>query len=269
MNVVCVQYEIAWEDKEASFAKVRSLLAAGRVERGSLIVLPEMFSTGFSMNVAGIAEGAGRPAERFLAETARAHASAVLGGVVSRSADGRGRNEAVLVGPGGGEIARYAKMHPFTYAGEADHYEAGEGVVVADWGGARLAPLVCYDLRFPEAFRVAAAMGAEVLVVIANWPGARRDHWRAQLRVRAIENQAYVIGVNRTGEDPNVSYAGGSVVFDPRGQLVAEAGEAEGVIAAELDLPALRDCRREFPALADMRGDLLRVPRNASTDERG
>ncbi len=259
MNVVCVQFDIAWEDRAANFAKARSLLQSARVVPGSLIVLPEMFSTGFSMNVAGICEGDSRPGETFLAELAGESGAAALGGVVTMAADGRGRNEAVLVAPGGEQLARYAKMHPFSYAGESDHYAPGDRPVVAEVAGTKLAPFICYDLRFPEVFRSAAAGGAEVLAVIANWPEARQDHWRTLLRARAIENQAYVIGVNRTGADPNVTYAGGSVVVGPRGEVVAEAGPAECTFAAELDLEALREYRRDFPALDDMKGDWVRA----------
>jgi omega-amidase len=259
VNVVCVQLDIAWEDRAANFAKVRSLLASAAVESGWLIVLPEMFSTGFSMNVAGVCEGEPRPAEAFLAELAGESGAAVLGGVVTRAADGRGRNEAVLVAPGGEELARYTKMHPFSYAGETEHYAPGDRPVVVEAAGVKLSPFICYDLRFPEVFRGAAAGGAEVLAVIANWPEARQGHWRTLLRARAIENQAYVIGVNRTGADPNVTYAGGSVIVDPRGAVVAQAGAEEGTIAAGLDLAALREYRREFPALADMKGDWVRA----------
>jgi len=259
VNVVCVQLDIAWGDRAANFAKVRSLLGSAAVEGGWLIVLPEMFSTGFSMNVAGICEGETRPAEAFLAELAGEFGAAVLGGVVTRAADGRGRNEAVLVAPGGEELARYTKMHPFSYAGETEHYAPGDRPVVVEVAGAKLSPFICYDLRFPEAFRGAAAGGAEVLAVIANWPEARQEHWRVLLRARAIENQAYVIGVNRTGADPNVTYAGGSVVASPRGEVAAEAGAGECTLAAELDLAALREYRLEFPALADMKGDWVRA----------
>ena len=259
MNLTGVQLDIAWEDKPANFAKVRSLLESARVPPGSLIVLPEMFSTGFSMNVAGICEGDSRPAERFLAEMAAKLNAAFLGGVVTMAADGRGRNEAALIAPGGEELARYTKMHPFSYAGEADHYVPGDRPVVVEVAGAKLAPLICYDLRFPEVFRSATAGGAEVLAVIANWPEARQDHWRTLLRARAIENQAYVLGVNRTGADPNVTYAGGSVIVDPRGTIVTEAGTEECTIAAELDLEALREYRRDFPALDDMKGDWVRA----------
>jgi omega-amidase len=253
MNVVCIQFDIAWEDKSSNFAAVRRLLASAAVPPGALVVLPEMFSTGFSMNVAGVAEGPDAPAEAFLAATARELEAFVLGGVVTRAVDGRGRNQALLVGPHGRAIARYTKMHPFSFAGEDKHYAGGDHVVTVEIAGSRLAPFVCYDLRFPESFRAAAAEGAEVLAVIANWPAARQEHWRTLLRARAIENQAWVVGVNRVGAAPNAAYAGGSMVVDPWGVVQADAGGEQCVMPATLDLPALRRYRQEFPVLRDIR----------------
>jgi len=267
MRVACVQYDIAWHDKQANFAKVRSLLAAsGGCQPGGLIVLPEMFSTGFSMDLQATAERQDRPAEKFLAELARHYGCHVLGGVVNVAADGLGRNEAVLFGPAGLEIMRYAKMHPFSHSGEAQYFSPGDSPVVADLaccepgrqGPARLSGFICYDLRFPEVFRSAAMAGAEVLAVIANWPASRCEHWRALLAARAIENQAWVVGVNRAGSDPDVSYFGGSAVVDPRGRVVAEAADGEMVLQAELDLAAMRQYRREFPALDDTRPGWVR-----------
>ena len=257
MRVVAIQLESVWEDKAASHARVGSLLGAAAPESGSLVVLPEMFATGFSMAVERIAEGADGPSHRLLAECAVRHGVWVLGGVVTRHADGRGLNQAVLVAPDGREAVRYSKLHPFSFAGENRHYAPGAEVVVTSCGEARLAPLICYDLRFPEAFRIAARHGATVYAVIANWPSARLDHWLALLAARAIENQAYVVGVNRCGRDPHAEYPGRSLVVDPRGRVVADAGTGEGVLAAELDLAALAAYRREFPALADLRRELV------------
>ena len=225
-----------------------------------------MFSTGFSMDLQATAERQDRPAEKFLAELARHYGCHVLGGVVNVAADGLGRNEAVLYGPAGLEIMRYAKMHPFFHSGEAQYFAPGNSPVVADLaccepgrqGPARLSGFICYDLRFPEVFRSAAMAGAEVLAVIANWPASRCEHWRALLVARAIENQAWVVGVNRAGSDPDVSYFGGSAVVDPRGWVVAEAADGEMVLQAELDLAALRQYRREFPALDDVRPGWVR-----------
>ena len=252
MHVTCVQSDITWEDKAATHAAVRAMLEAAPPPQGSLIVLPEMFSTGFSMNLEAIAEGRQRSTERFMAELARQYGCGVLGGVVNRNADGMGRNEALAIGPEGAELARYHKIHPFSFGREAESYAPGGEVVTFAWSDTVIAPFVCYDLRFPEVFRHAALRGAEVMVVIACWPAVRQEHWAALLRARAIENQAFVVAVNRIGRDPKLEYAGRSTVIDPRGEVLAEADDQPRTFGLELDLPDLRQYREQFPALADI-----------------
>ena len=257
LRLVLVQPDVVWEDRAANFARVRALLDAQPPPPGALVVLPEMFAVGFSMHVDAVCEGEERPTERFLAETARRYDACVLGGLVTRAPDGRGRNEAVAVTPDGRVAARYVKLHPFSYAGEDRHYAPGESVVTFAWQGFTVAPFVCYDLRFPEAYRAAAARGADLLVTIANWPTPRVHHWTTLLTARAVENQAYSAGVNRVGTDPHLAYPGRSLVVDPQGRVVADGGEARGIVAADLSAADLRDYRARFPALRDMRRDLL------------
>ncbi len=216
-----------------------------------------MFATGFSMNVAGIAEAHDGPTHQFLAETARRHRATVVGGVVTRAPDGRGLNEAVAFDAEGNVLARYAKIHPFSFARETKHYAGGSEVVTFAWQGFLVAPFVCYDLRFPEVFRHATRQGAELLVVVANWPQARDSHWRALLPARAIENQCYLVGVNRVGSDPHVEYAGHSVILDPKGEPLALAGSEAEVISGTVERDSLLTYRQKFPALADMRSDFL------------
>lgn len=260
MNVFCCQLDIVWENKAANQAKVKALLAGTAVPAGSLIVLPEMFSTGFSMQVAAIQEDAPSETESFLSNLAREYQSHVVGGVVRDGRDGRGRNEAVAFDPQGKLVARYCKIHPFTFGGEAEHYEAGQNVVSFNWNDFVVAPFVCYDLRFPEIFRVAVQDGANLLIVIANWPTKRLSHWLALLQARAIENQSYVIGVNRCGNDPKLPYPGRSLVVDPKGEIVADAGETETALVANLDPQIVRAWRNDFPALQDIHSEFLRRP---------
>ena len=252
-RVIGVQFNIAWEDKPANFERVRRLLSTAPIEPESLIVLPEMFSTGFSMNVAGIKEGEERPAERFLASLARDHRAYVLGGVVNAGVDRRGRNQAVGFSPTGEQIVRYDKIQPFSLGKESEHYAAGDSIQLFDWQGFKVAPFVCYDLRFPEHFRRAAIMGAEVMIVIASWPFPRVQHWLTLLAARAIENQAYVVGINRCGADPYLRYPGRSSAFDPHGEAVGQAGEGESLLRVDLDRNMVTAWRRDFPALRDMR----------------
>jgi omega-amidase len=257
MQVVAVQPDIVWEDQTANFERVRQQLAGAKIEPGALVVLPEMFATGFSMNVAGIAEAEDGPTHKFLADMARQYRATVMGGAVTRAADGRGLNQAVAFGPDGALLARYSKIHPFAFAGETKHFVGGDEVVTFSWQNLRVAPFVCYDLRFPEIFRHAVRRGAELLVVMANWPEPRDSHWRALLPARAIENQCYLVGVNRVGSDPMVRYAGHSVILDPKGEPLATAGSQAEVISANLDRDTLVAYRQKFPALADMRGEFL------------
>jgi predicted amidohydrolase len=145
-------------------------------------------------------------------------------------------------------------MRPFTVGGESLHYLAGERPATFEWAGCRVAPLICYDLRFPELFRASTAQcKPELFVVIASWPEKRILHWQRLLQARAIENQAYVVGVNRVGTDPYYAYCGRSLVADPQGEILADAGGAEGVVSAELDLEALRKYREGLPFLDDIR----------------
>jgi predicted amidohydrolase len=257
VQVVGVQLDIAWEDKAANYDRARQLVAEAEPAPGALIVLPEMFATGFSMDVARIAEEPDGPTARMLADLARATGAWVLGGLVTRGPEGKGRNEAHLFGPDATRAARYAKMHPFRYAGETDYYGPGDAVVTVPVGEMVLAPTVCYDLRFPELYRHAARQGADLLAIIANWPAARAAHWRTLAEARAVENQAYVVAVNRTGRDPHHAYAGGSLVLDPRGRALVESGPDEETVRAEVDADAVRAWREEFPALGDLREDLL------------
>jgi predicted amidohydrolase len=257
MQIIACQTDIVWENKPANHKRVRQMLSGVTVAPGALVVLPEMFATGFSMNVAATAEPIGGPTQQFLAALAKELRSFVMGGVTIQGTGGRGRNEAVAYGPEGTPLARYAKLHPFSFAGEDKYFEPGEGIEIFEWHDFAVAPLVCYDLRFPEAFRQAVRDGAELMTVIANWPQARESHWLALLRARAIENQTFVVGVNRVGTDPHVRYGGHSLILGPRGETLAEGGDGPEVLVAEVELAPLIDYRQKFPALTDIRPDFF------------
>lgn len=251
MNVHLVQINSVWEDRSANHAKARQLIASASPQPGSLIILPETFSTGFSMNLSVTAEPENGPTEQFLREMAAQYQSCVIGGVVSSTEDGRGMNQALAIAPNGTVLARYTKNHPFSLGGEDQVHTTGTDVSLFEWQGLRIAPLVCYDLRFPELARSAIRAGAEVLVFIAAWPVKRIQHWITLLQARAIENLAYVIGVNRCGTDPEFTYTGRSIVVDPHGLIIADAAEQERVISSRIDPAVLREWRTQFPALRD------------------
>lgn len=258
-RIICGQMDPLWEDKRANFEKVRALLDASECQAGSMLVLPELFSTGFSMNVAAIQEGKESEVENFLAAIAKEKSLFAIGGVVNQGEEGRGRNEAVVFDPSGQSVARYCKIHPFTFGGESKYYEPGSEIVTFKWGEFIVAPFVCYDLRFPEVFRVAAQKGATLFVVIANWPSRRVNHWITLLQARAVENQAYVVGVNRCGKDPKLDYPGRTLIVDPKGEIIVDAGDAEKFIWVDLDPNAVNSWRAEFPALQDIHSEFLGV----------
>jgi len=250
MIVHAVQLDCVWEDPGANRERVERLLAGLHCREDDLVVLPEMFLTGFSVNTTVTVQDSGGMHEALLAEWAARLGCAVLGGVVSRDATGV-FNEAVAYAPSGDLLTRYAKQRPFSMGGESAVHDRGRQAKVFDWAGLRVGPFICYDLRFPEIAREAVQLGAEVLVCIASWPVARVEHWLTLLRARAIENQAYVVGVNRCGKDPHFTYPGRSVVVDPHGVIVADASDREGVITADCLPEVVRSWRERFPALRD------------------
>ena len=253
MKIIGLQLDTVWENKTANHDKVLRLLDQSPPDPGGLVVLAEMFASGFSMNVSAIQDSDSRETQNFLSRTAADYKIFLLGGVVTLDESGQGRNEAVVFSPMGEEFARYCKLHPFTLGGEATHYVAGDKLCLFDWEGFTVATFICYDLRFPEIFRSAAKQGANLFTVVASWPALRDDHWVSLLKARAIENQAYVIGVNRCGHDPKLYHSGRSVIFDPSGKLLADAGSEEGRVEAEPGLEFLLNYRRDLPFLKDMR----------------
>ncbi|HEY2586285.1 MAG TPA: nitrilase-related carbon-nitrogen hydrolase [Tepidisphaeraceae bacterium] len=251
MQITAIQLDIRWENREANHARVRQLLNEAGVARRSLVVLPEMFDTGFSMNTAVTDPGERSSSEAFLRGMAAEHEVAVLAGVVARAEGRLLANEAVAFAPDGTELVRYRKCRPFSLGGETEHYCAGTTHATFEWAGCRIAPFICYDLRFPELFRP-AANEVDLFVVVANWPTARSEHWVRLLQARAIENLAWVLGVNRTGTDPTLVHDGRSCLFDPHGREVFQADRSEQVLRAEVDPTEARRWREKFPALRDM-----------------
>lgn len=252
-----IQLDIRWEDKGANYAAATALIERARPAAGDLIVLPEMFDTGFSMNAAASGDGDGATLG-FLAGLAKRFKVFVQGGrTVAGRAGGKARNCAPALAPDGRVLVEYSKIHPFSLGREHEVFEGGTEVMTYEWGDTAgslsVCPAVCYDLRFPELFRAGLAKGAQAFVIGACWLETRHAHWRALLIARAIENQAYVIGVNRTGRDPNANYLGGSMVVSPRGDVLGELDSGEGVLSVEVDPREVGRWREKFPAVRDRR----------------
>jgi predicted amidohydrolase/isopentenyldiphosphate isomerase len=249
--VAVVQHDIAWEDAPGTLARVAPLVARAAQEGARLVVLPEMFATGFSPRTEVIAEDPGGPVSTFLLEQATERGVWVVGSVCETGLDGGlPCNVAVLAGPDG-RVHRYAKRHLFSYAGEHERLVAGDRPVLVDLDGVRASLHVCYDLRFaPDFWPQAPAV--DLYLVVANWPAARVAHWRSLLVARAVENQAYVVGANRVGTGGTLEYTGDSLVVDPLGEVLADgAGGVEQVLHAAVDPARVHEVRRRYPFLAD------------------
>ncbi|MEM7387764.1 MAG: nitrilase-related carbon-nitrogen hydrolase [Verrucomicrobiota bacterium] len=252
MKVALFQWDLCWEDPEANYEKMVSLLERERPEPGTFCVFPETASTGFTMAFDQVATEVDGAYEKQLTALSDRFECPLFVGLARKYPEGV-RNEALTFLPGAGPVHRYAKVQPFALGGELEVVIPGDRLFLFEYGGFTICPLICYDLRFPEWFREGARLGAEVFVVIASWPEKRHHHWQLLLQARAIENQAYVLGVNRCGEDPHFQYRGGSMIIDPLANAVQEAGEEEAVLKGELDRESLRQWREGFPALTDCR----------------
>lgn len=252
MRVAALQHDIVWEDPEANFRRLEPWVRDAAGAGARLVVLTEMFSCGFSMAAERLAEPPGGPSETFLREQARRHGVWLAGSVPERPAGAeRPFNTLLLVSPGG-TTARYRKIHPFSFAGEHRHYGSGAEHVTVEVEGLRCTLFVCYDLRFADEFWATAA-GTDAYLIVANWPERRRRHWTALLAARAIENQAYVVGVNRVGRGGDLDYSGDSRILDPWGEELAAGAARETLLLADLDAERVREARGSFPVLRDRR----------------
>lgn len=256
MQVAVLQYDIAWEDKSANHQRMEGMLGEADLDPGAYILLPELSDTGFSMNLEAIAEDGGRSVA-WARELARERGWTIQMGHAERGPEGKGRNCATIVTPDG-RAATYQKVYPMGILGEGRTYLPGHHVLIQEVGGIPVAPLICYDLRFPELFRLASVAGAEVFALGACWPIPRIEHWRSLLIARALEGQAWTLGCNRVGTDPNLEYGGTSMIVSPEGAVVAEADRSEEcVLSATLDIESGRRFREQFPVIDDVRDDLL------------
>jgi predicted amidohydrolase len=247
LRVTLVQTELAWQDPAANRRNLAGHFR-GLVGHTDLVVLPEMFSTGFTMDAEALAEDMDGPTIGWMREEAAALGCVIAGSLIVRDL-GRCHNRLVWARPDG-TLEHYDKRHLFRIADEQRHFAAGNRRVVVELKGWRVCPMVCYDLRFPVWSR--NRDDYDVLLYVANWPQRRAHAWSTLLRARAIENLAYVVGVNRIGKDGNgATYAGDSVALDFLGQPLSSEGGGDRVETAVLDLESLRAHRQSFPAHLD------------------
>ncbi len=245
LKVTIIQPDIIWEDVNANLNQYSSLLS--QVGETDLIVLPEMFTTGFSMESEKLKETMEGTSVRWMKETANAKNVAIIGSLIIEE-NGKVFNRAIWVSPDG-KMQHYDKRHLFTMGQEHLHYSSGKEKLLVEYKGWRICPLICYDLRFPVWSR--NAENYDLLIYVANWPAARSHVWKSLLVARAIENQSYCIGVNRSGIDGyGISYSGDSALIDAKG-TAAFLGEHPEIKTFEVDYHELHNFRKAFPVLND------------------
>ncbi len=273
MQVAMTQMNIIWEDRKANLKKAERLVRKAREEGAQLVIFPEMAFTGFSMNLDKTAEEPVKKAEEQehilitpsaikILEWSGRYDIAVVAGYAAKRED-KGIN--CLMAAEEGQIAGYyEKIHPFSYGEEGKYFLGGSRLCRCRLRNFLFSMFICYDLRFPEIFQAVSGDCSGILVV-ANWPGERIQHWKVLLQARAIENQCYVLGINRTGRGGGLEYQDSSLCFDPWGKpvqgrkiLLHEGRAEDSLIIVNLEEELAQECRRKFPLKSDRRTELYR-----------
>lgn len=247
MKIALYQMQIFWEDKEANYLQFESKLKEMYNKKIDLFLLPEMSFTGFSMETEVTKESRLETVNKMADFAQRYHIAIGFGWV--KDCGEKSENHYTIIDKNGKMISDYAKIHPFSFSGENKKFRGGEELSFFELDSIKFSTCICYDLRFPEIFQIASKK-AHVILVPANWPQKRREHWRCLLQARAIENQVYIIGVNCMGEIGGLTYSGDSCVIDPNGEVLLELSEQEGILEYEL-LDNVETFRKNFSVKND------------------
>ena len=250
LTITTIQSDLIWEEKSANLRQLEQKIST-IPEKTEIVILPEMFSTGFSMNTAQLAEKMDGETISWMKRVSNENGIVLTGSLIIE-AEGKYFNRLIWMLPNG-QYGHYDKRHLFAYGEEDQHYSAGNKRLIASVKGWKINLLICYDLRFPIwARQQPKAAEYDVLIYVANWPERRSHAWKTLLCARAIENQSYVIGVNRTGTDGNnIYYSGNSLVIDPLGQVLYHMADEEDVFTITLQKEKLDEVRTKFPFWKD------------------
>jgi omega-amidase len=253
LTFTIIQTDLTWEDRKRNLDNIAQKVKAVK-EKTEIVVLPEMFSTGFSMNPSLLAESMDGPTISWMKELAASQRIILTGSIIIKEHENF-YNRLIWMLPNG-QYGLYDKRHRFAFAGEDEEYAAGSKRLIASVKGWKVNLMVCYDLRFPVWSRQGTTEDLQpeydVLVYVANWPEKRIHAWKTLLQARAIENQCYVIGVNRVGEDgKHIRYSGDSMVIDPLGEILYQKTAEEDIHTITLEKEKLEDIRKKFPFLVD------------------
>ena len=258
MKIAALQMNIEWHDREANFLKVALFAEKARATGAETLILPEMFSTGFSMDLNATSEPIDGPAPSFMRRLARDLDMGIVGGFALRKRCGGTENVALAVDRRGADLALYAKIHQIALLGEEKSYKPGKKPAPFGMGGFGAACFICYDLRFPELFRTVVDK-CGLIIVIASWPSTRQAHWDILLKARAVESQSFIVGVNRIGEGGGHSFSGGTAIIDPSGEIIAVAGDSETLVTATIYPDTVSCVRAKMPFLVDRKPWLLKT----------
>ena len=251
MKIGLVQFAPAWEDPDKSISKLEALLSKTDNDY-DLLIFPEMTLTGFTMNSAKFSETIDGAGTQLFINISSMLGSNIFAGLIEQ--DKMNYYNTLVHFDGMGLIkARYRKIHPFSLGQENLNYRSSKEIVMTEIDNVKVGLSICYDLRFPELYRLYSKKGAQLLINIANWPVQRIEHWKTLLRARAIENQCFMIGANRIGEDPQNKYNGCSAVFDPMGNCYLMKENEEKIFECDIDPNLVSEIRNQFPFLDDIK----------------
>lgn len=256
LKVALFQMNIKWENKEENFAKVEAVVVDAVKQNAQALFLPEMTFTGFSMNIGATSESDRYTVNR-MKSICKKYGLAIGFGWVEKCGD-KAKNSYTVIDKNGDELATYVKIHPFSFAGEDNYFIKGDKIITFDIDNTTFSCAICYDTRFPELFQaISKNENVRAVVIPANWPKKRAEHWKTLVRARAIENQIYVIAVNCVGEIGEVDYSGDSCVVNPDGELQVVANNGEQLICVELDYD-VENLRNNFPVKKDRQVELYK-----------
>ncbi|WZL74602.1 carbon-nitrogen family hydrolase [Clostridiaceae bacterium 35-E11] len=252
MKVSLIQMNIVFGNTEVNRTRVMEMIHKAAKDKPDVIVLPEMWNTSFSLkDIHAIADKEGEPTKTFICDLAKKYQINIVAGSIADKYDEDIYNRLYVVDRGGNVIAHYDKVHLVRHAGEQEYIKPGVEATVFNIDGIKCGAVLCYDLRFPELARTMALKGAKVLFVPAQWFETRIDHWKTLTTARAIENQMYVVAVNRIGNEFQAIFPGNSMVIDPWGKIVAQAGNEEKILTAEMDINLVDRVRKKITCFLD------------------
>jgi omega-amidase len=254
------QFDVLQGHVETNLETVSGMVKEAARRGSGLVAFPELWSTGYDLKHSShYATAVDQGVFSKVADLAREHKIAIVGSQLSILGEGCFGNTAVYFDQFGSNLGSYSKVHLFGPMQEVEYLTAGESLTIIETGWGKMGLAICYDLRFPELFRAYALAGVHAVILVAEWPRPRLEHWRTLLRARAIENQMFIIACNRVGQTGEIEFFGHSCLIDPCGEAVIEAGEGTGLYTADLDLDQINEVRASMPVFSDRQPDAYRL----------